>query len=234
MTYNVLKGSPVDDIAADVRRHAPDVALLQEVDRGTARARGEDQPLLLAEALGMNVFYAPSYAVDGGTTGEAILSRLHLTDGEVVRVEQGRSIGAMARLKWHGRSITVISAHLSATFKPDLDHIRKSGAARVREAKRLAEIVTAPTGDVILGADLNATPGTDPYETIAAALPASGISGATYPAAGPLIQIDHIFVSEGLAPTEGRLGPKGVSDHLPVIVDLVPAPAPPLPPGTRP
>jgi endonuclease/exonuclease/phosphatase family metal-dependent hydrolase len=57
VSYNVRKGTPAKAIAADLLPLKADIIALQETDSGTRRSRGEDQPHLLRELLGMNGHY---------------------------------------------------------------------------------------------------------------------------------------------------------------------------------
>jgi len=229
VTYNVLKGTPVATIADTLRPYRADVILLQEVDQGTRRARAEDQPAELKRLLGMHAFYAPSYKVDGGTTGEMILSRLPLSRTGVLTLPKSRSIGALAATRWRGQKLLVISAHLSATFKADVDHVRDSAAARVREAKRIAAVASKSDRLVIVGGDFNCSPGAAPFKRIAEVLEPVA-PGASLPARFPLLAFDYFFLDKSLVRGRSFVGPRSDSDHRAVVVDI--SPPPPLKGGT--
>lgn len=228
VSYNIEKGSDPAAVAADLRALDPDVALLQEVDQGTRRAKGEDQTARLAEALGMHAFYAPSYDDDGGKTGCAILSRFPLAGTRALEMPRSRNLGAVARIRWHGRDVELFSVHLAATYKVSVAHLLESAELRLKEARHLGGMLDKlPAGrDVVFGGDLNAPPGSDPYRVFAGRLANDGGQGFTYPAAAPLLRIDHLFSSKSLRAAGVRTAARGASDHRPLVVDYAPAEAP--------
>ena len=54
----------------------PDIVALQEVDQGTRRASGVDQPAELARLTGMKVVFGRNIDFEGGGYGTAVLSKL--------------------------------------------------------------------------------------------------------------------------------------------------------------
>ena len=81
LTYNIHHGEAMDGMF-DYERLArvitdvnPDVVALQEVDRGTRRASGADQPALLEELTGLQAVFGHALIYEGGEYGEALLSR---------------------------------------------------------------------------------------------------------------------------------------------------------------
>jgi endonuclease/exonuclease/phosphatase family metal-dependent hydrolase len=220
MSYNVRKGSRAEDIARDVRAQDPDVALLQEVDRGTRRARGEDQAVRLGELLSMHAHYARSYDDDGGSTGQAILSRWPLSDTGLVALAGSRNIAAVGAIRWQGRRVVLVSTHFSSTYKVSLDHLLESAAARVGEARRIVEVATQAGGLLIAGGDLNCAPGSEPLGILSEALARADPGAPTFPAAQPVLAIDHILFAGGLQTVRAFVAPQGVSDHRPVVVEF--------------
>lgn len=84
LTYNIQHGQGTDgriDLqrTADViKRLAPDVAAIQEVDRKTTRANGVDQAAELAKLTAMHSAFGKAMDYGGGEYGESILSRYPL------------------------------------------------------------------------------------------------------------------------------------------------------------
>jgi len=223
VSYNVQKGTPVKAIAADLLALKADILALQEVDAGTRRSRGEDQPRLLREALGMHGHYAPSYAVDGGTTGMMVLSRWRLVKTQAITLRNSRDIGTVAVVATPGGAVRVYSVHLSATYRMSAAHIAESGKAREREAARIAELAAGSKAPVIVAGDLNASHGSTPYATLTRRLSdcafTLGKPSPTFPRALPALRLDHVFVSEQLRPIRVETR-RGASDHLMLVVDL--------------
>jgi endonuclease/exonuclease/phosphatase family metal-dependent hydrolase len=95
-TWNIERGIQYDAILATLRSLAPDVVLLQEVDRACRRSGYRDVARDLASALGMNWVSAGEFQEVGeangaaaAVTGQAILSREPIGDpGVIVFAEQ--------------------------------------------------------------------------------------------------------------------------------------------------
>jgi len=89
---------------------------------------------------------------------------------------------------------------------------------------------------LILVGDMNATPRAAAYRTFAGRLTESRRAVRlhrrvpTFPSTFPVLEIDHVFVSEGVAVVAVRtpLDPLSrlASDHLPLVVDFSLSPAP--------
>ncbi|MHC4985437.1 MAG: endonuclease/exonuclease/phosphatase family protein [Planctomycetota bacterium] len=225
MTYNVLKGTPVDETIAALADLEADIICLQEVDRGTARSGGVDQSAALAAALAEHAVYEPSFAEDGGEFGVMILSRYPLSDVQQLNFNTSRVIG-VAATAWVGESpVRVYAVHLSATHRPSISHAMLTSAERRAEATRLAELLAAedPLLPVILAGDLNSFVGTAEYDLFAAQLADAALrvnaNGPSFPAAAPAMRLDYVFVSDAFTPISG-VTRRGASDHLMVIVDL--------------
>jgi endonuclease/exonuclease/phosphatase family metal-dependent hydrolase len=76
LTFNIKTGSlsSLETIAEIIEASGADVAGLQEVDKGTQRSAGVDQPAVLAQLTDMQPFFAPGLAdFDGGQYGVAAL-----------------------------------------------------------------------------------------------------------------------------------------------------------------
>jgi endonuclease/exonuclease/phosphatase family metal-dependent hydrolase len=221
-TYNVKKGTPAKRIAADLARVKADIVALQEVDRGTRRSGGEDQPALLGKALGMHGHYAASYEVDGGTLGMMVLSRFPLSATGAVALEGSRVLGAVATVDAGGTKIRVYSVHLSATYRASVPHAREARLAREREARRIAELAANEQAPVVVAGDLNAGQGSKPHAELAkvlddAAARLSERPQPTFPASLPVVRLDHIFASKRLVPIRAEVQ-RGASDHLMLVV----------------
>jgi len=82
MTYNIHYGIgkdgkyDIDRIINVIAAEDPDVVTLQEVDNKAMRTRGDNQPRLIAESLGMNYYHCVNRAIGDGEFGIATLSKL--------------------------------------------------------------------------------------------------------------------------------------------------------------
>jgi len=220
LVYNVLKGNLSNKIARDIRYYNPDIALLQEVDNKTKRSRLEKQSKLLAKKLKMYGFYAPSYRVDKGSTGQAILSRFPFKDKVVIKMPKSRNMGALATILWQNKKMVLVSTHFSSTYKPWVSHIRTSRKSRVKEARHMLEVLKKYPHTTLLGGDFNASSESLPLRILRKSLLYAGPFLPTYPASWPFMSLDHLFITSDICITRTHIGKKGVSDHRPVVFEL--------------
>jgi endonuclease/exonuclease/phosphatase family metal-dependent hydrolase len=148
-----------------------------------------------------------------GNWGIAVLTRLPVTSYEAV--DLGRAPGdAFSRaalicsvMTPAGWPLRLVNAHLT--------HRLTSPAQLYRLARHLAR---SPAPTVIVG-DLNMPR----LATWVAAGYSPTVRGATFPAHRPVIQLDHLLGSGGLAGRAAAVLPPVGSDHLPVTATFGPA-----------
>nr|MDQ3389574.1 hypothetical protein [Gemmatimonadota bacterium] len=81
LIYNMHAGKDaggvnnLERMATVVRETGADLVLLQEVDRGTLRSGGVDQPATLARLTGLHAAFGSTLDYQGGEYGIALLSR---------------------------------------------------------------------------------------------------------------------------------------------------------------
>ncbi len=205
-------GLNLDDIGREIARMGPDVALLQEVDRGRRRSRRQDQASILASRLGMNVAYDPnSGRRSGGTIGNAVLSRFPITSVRRATLPRG---GAEPRGVMR---VTVDIENVEvAVFVTHLEHT--SGGVRRRQMRYIAGAVRREGLPHVLGGDLNATPGSAVLgiarRVLRDAWPAAGRGGAR---TVPRARIDYLMHGPTVRALEARVVPSRISDHHAVI-----------------
>jgi endonuclease/exonuclease/phosphatase family metal-dependent hydrolase len=223
-TFNVHHGAPrrgpvdLDKTIAACRSLDADVLAVQELDVGTSRSGGVDQPAVLAESLGMHVRFVATVTLrGGGTYGHALLSRGPLRDVRVLDLarEDGREPRAaiVAATSIGSRELSVVAMHLQNHRRGDPQPplaVRQLGEA-------LAALDERPAPRVALG-DLNLEPSV--VDPVMAAFQLSRIpTPATIPSDRPSSTPDHIAVG-GLALVAVSVPATVVSDHRPVVVDL--------------
>jgi endonuclease/exonuclease/phosphatase family metal-dependent hydrolase len=211
-------GSPFDIEAACTGLKA-DVIALQEVWRPDG---GPDPVGAAAAALGAAVIHAPlltgttlaalAIAPDPapGTLGMAMITALPVGRYQVVSLGKapGDSVPRSAQLLTvelpGGRRLRIAGIHLTHRLASPLQLLRLA---------RLLRPDSVPT--VIVG-DLN-MPG--PVSGLAVGyFPA--VSGRTFPAHRPLVQLDHMLASRGMAASDGEVAAPAGSDHLPIRARL--------------
>lgn len=247
-TFNILSGRSPDDgevhedrFRTAVHRLDADLLGLQEVDRNQPRSRHADLTAIAAEAMGAphHLFVAALSGTPGATwsaaTGEeqpdsaaygiAFLSRYAVLGWRVVRLP---AAPAPVPHRFHGRllpdwvrdeprvavvadvdtprgRLDVVTTHLS--------FLRPWNGVQLR--RLLRGLDRGPRTVVLLG-DLNMGPRPARRITGMTAL----ARGATFPAASPTLQIDHILATGDLEPARGGVVELPMSDHRALYADL--------------
>lgn len=222
MTWNIhgaLGRNPRFDLArvvALVKRHAPDIVALQEIDSRRARTAAVGDPFdLLQLALGSYGIRAHSVLTADGAYGQALISRWPLSNTEIHDLsyperEPRRAI--CVDVDAPAGPIRVVATHLGLSFRE-----RRSQAVTL-----LKMLGAVPTATVALG-DFNdwMWAGTV-RRRLGRVLPAY-TRHATFPSGWPMFQLDRIYLA-GAALLSSRTDRQArtISDHLPVIADMRP------------
>ena len=212
-TFNIHHARGNDGIV-DLRRIAgvlndlgPDLIAMQELDAGTKRSGGQDQPEELADLLGMHIYFAPTISMDPGEYGIALASREEFRGA----VEQLPRVGTEEPrvaivAAWH--KLGVVTTHLS-----------RSTEARRIQTEHLADIAGKLGHPCLVLGDLNQT------ASKLNALKARGLKVARphkslLKSLKPGWPIDHILVSDGLRVSEARMVATDASDHPVLVADI--------------
>ena len=228
LTYNIHHGEGTDGkidltrIAALIKRLAPDLVALQEVDKATTRSQGVDQAAELGRLTGLHAAFGKAMDFAGGQYGEAILSRYPLTEVQVHDLpftegcEPRCALAARVQLGKVGPEIVFASTHL--------EHAKAS--LRLCQAQKLNPVLAAKnTLPTILAGDFNDVPGSpaikvlQPHWTDATA----GQPEPTWPSGQPRTKIDYVFFrpADGWHVVEKQVVNESVtSDHRPLLVVL--------------
>ncbi len=232
MTYNVHacigldgKHSP-ERLARVIARYAPDVVALQELDRNRARTDGVDQAHAIARALDMEYHFHPSFLVEDGAYGNAVLSRLP------ARLVKAAGLPRTGRREQRG-ALWVEVDHAGGKVQILNTHLGLSGRERRVQCRALLGPDWlgdgACLGPVVLCGDFNAMPGSRAYAELTV-----GLQDAQRASSGPgprktyqrVGRIDHVFTTPGMGVMRTfvphtRLA-RMASDHLPLVADLAP------------
>lgn len=223
MTFNIKTGSlsSLEVVADIITRSGADVVAVQEVDKGTNRSQGVDQPARLAQLTNMQArFAAGLHDYDGGQYGLVVLVAKQLSvvashGHDLDQVEAGET---RAALEVEIASSAAGSSPAFTFINTHLDH--RSSRNRATQAAQLNRIGAAAGAlrPVLLAGDLNATDGGETIDII---------RQFWTPAKEQVFGIDWIvhhgpcwLVGEARELTE-RDHPQArdASDHVPVIVD---------------
>jgi endonuclease/exonuclease/phosphatase family metal-dependent hydrolase len=238
LVYNVHAGKDaagkdnLQRVADVVHEVDADIVLLQEVDKGTRRSGGIDQPAEYARRTGYHVAFGRSLDYDGGEYGIAVLARWPIRRDSAIHLPvdppQERSGGS------HEPRIAM-STLIAAPFG-DLamfnTHIDASGDDRwrlqeIRSIEQLAQsAVRGGALRVLFGGDFNSTP----ESAVQIQLRANGFrdswqmcgagDGFSYPADTARKRIDYLFLIAGIECTTARVVNTATSDHRPVLFTL--------------
>jgi len=232
LTYNIHHGEGMDGkfdydrLAAVIACAKPDLVALQEVDRGTRRAGGVDQPALLAEKLGMYQAFGEAMPYSGGQYGEAILSRYPFESVTTHKLscasgQEPRAALAVSVKPWGENSpaIQFTGTHLC----------HQSAATRLRQAAEIDAALADWEGPALLAGDFNFGPDTAPYLLLAEKWSdAARLKSVETPTMGAhkapeerRLRIDYIWIrpSRGLKVISVDVIEEPLaSDHLPVLV----------------
>ncbi|HET7698609.1 MAG TPA: endonuclease/exonuclease/phosphatase family protein [Vicinamibacterales bacterium] len=221
----------LDGVARLIDAARPDIVLLQEVDRGTARSGNVDQIARLAEATGYAAAFAPSLvSYQGGQYGIAALARAfvgyHSTIPLAVTPVQTRAGGSreprvalLAFVTVRGSSWRLVNTHVDPS----------DAAARAQELKQIADLARQQQAEgrpLVVGGDLNATPDDAGLEALRAAglrdawVECGTGDGFTYPADKPAKRIDYLWLAGSLHCASAAVIDSTISDHRPLLVTL--------------
>ena len=235
LVYNVHAGKDaggadnLDRVAALVRSTDADIVLLQELDRGTRRSGGVDQPAELARRAERHVVFGRSLHYQGGEYGIGLLSRWPFTDHAVVPLpvqppqqraggayEPRVALRAVIETPW-GR-LGVVNTHLDASA---VDGYRRQEFPTVLA---VADTLRERGLPVLLGGDLNTEPSSDLHGLFKArgwrdAWALCGVGDSlTYPASAGVKRIDYLYLGPAIDCREARVLRNDASDHSPVLV----------------
>lgn len=236
LVYNTHAGKDangtdnLERLAALVRETRTDLVLFQEVDSATTRSGGVDQLTVVRTAAQMHGTFGGTLAFQGGRYGLAVLSRFPIRMQQVVMLsgdtEPATGRGREPRGALHvvvvrpEGDLHVVNTHLDASAD---DTWRREEAARL---VALADSLRGAGARVIVGGDLNATPGSAVHAIFRnAALrdvwPECGKGAeATYPAHSPAKRIDYLLLTAAMQCTGASVIATDASDHRPLLVDV--------------
>ena len=233
LTYNIRHGEGMDGrfdyerLAAVITAVDPDLVALQEVDRATGRSSGVDQAAVLGELTGMHHYFAEAMPYDGGSYGEAILSKtpIHPELAGTIALDaeanqEPRAVAAAEITPWgeDGPIIVFAGTHLC----------HQSAQTRLNQVRQINdEMILYPTWCGIIAGDFNFTPDTDAYNEMARRWTDTaqlfGDPQPTIPATNPRARIDYVFARPAGAwkiIDVQVIDEQVASDHAPVLVVL--------------
>lgn len=223
LTYNTRGSLGMDGlrstprIAQVVRHLTPDVVCFQEIHRRTMPVGGEDQPAVLADALGRPFVFQSNLTLGFGGYGVGIAYR-----GDLQRSREHRlpsKTEPRGALEVQLRDVTGFSRLTVFCTHWGLD-----AEERTQQALALAQSVRAAGSPVIVCGDFNENAEGSAVRRL---LDATGLLDAdaklnrpTFVSDNPTTRIDFVLYSPDLSVRNVEVIPSLASDHLPVLVDF--------------
>jgi endonuclease/exonuclease/phosphatase family metal-dependent hydrolase len=202
-------------IAATLRRAEADIIALQEVESLSPRSGMKAQASSLADKLGMNSYFAPSWELwPIWKFGNAILARGQLYSTWNKRLSsRGERRGLSHGVLRVGRH----KIHIYCT------HWGLSSKERIMQAEECFWQISSDGGkySVVCG-DFNAESSSPEVKRLSnsGGWRLADVTDPTFPSSSPRTRIDHILVSSALEIERVDVPKSDASDHLPVVVRL--------------
>lgn len=232
LSYNIHHGRGADGkvdlkrIARVINHARPDLVALQEVDTGTKRTGGVDQPRTLAELTKLQYVFGDNIPYDGGRYGNAVLSRFSIL--------RNKNHPLPSHYKGEQRGLLEVEVQPPDGLPPltfyatHFDYRGDYDGERMDSAKMVNDLVARqPDALALLAGDLNALPDSKPLRELAASWTRDPRVTPTFPAADPTRQIDFILFrpADGWRVVASRVLDEPVaSDHRPLmeVLELLP------------
>lgn len=224
-TFNIHHAAPARGVlrprrvAATVASWAADVVAIQEVDRRNLRCWMQNVPGIFERSTDSIALFGPARKFLGGTYGNVLLVPDSVDRHEVYALPVGKGreprCAILADIDWGGIDLTVAGTHLQAVKGWE----RKAPEAAAQLRVLLNEVCGRRPHSLVMG-DMNLRP-----EFAISIFQEFGFTvartGPTFSAQDPKIRIDWIAM-RGFEPTWIEVPVVDLSDHLPIVADLVP------------
>lgn len=224
LSYNILHGEGLDGqidlgrAARVISQLEPDVACLQEIDKGTQRTGGVDQMRELGQLTEMHHAFGKFMDYAGGEYGMGLLSKHPIkeaTNHELPPGAEPRSaLAARIEMQEAGQEILCVGIHLYETLQE-----------RLAQAQKLVALFRNEEIPVILAGDFNSEPDSQVISFLKRhwEVPSKGNDHLTWPSDDPQVEIDYIMYrpADRFAVAAYRvLQEPLVSDHRPILLEL--------------
>jgi endonuclease/exonuclease/phosphatase family metal-dependent hydrolase len=224
LSYNILHGEGLDG-KIDLGRAArvilqldPDVACLQEIDKGTRRTGRVDQMLELGQLTHMHHVFGKFMDYAGGGYGMGVLSKRPIQEAINHPLPPGTeprsALAARIGFQEAGQEMLFVGIHLYETAQE-----------RLAQAQKLVALFKNETVPVILAGDFNSEPDSQVISFLKEhwEVPSKGDDPRTWPSDHPQVEIDYIMYrpADRFAVAEYRVIQEAlVSDHRPILLEL--------------
>jgi endonuclease/exonuclease/phosphatase family metal-dependent hydrolase len=221
MTWNIhgaLGRNPrfdLDRVVALVKRNAPDIVALQEIDSRRAREAHIGDPFdMLQQALGEHGVGARTVTTADGGYGQALISRWPLVDTQI------RDLSYPEREPRRAICTNVVTPF--GPLRVIATHLGLSLRERRSQALALLGMLGPPDRPTVALGDFNDWFWAGSVRRSLARMLPGYSRHRTFPARLPLFQLDGIYLSSSQALLASHTDPEArvLSDHLPVVADI--------------
>lgn len=208
----------MEEVAAVIRAHNPDLLVVREMDINTQRNGDIDQAAELGRLTGMNYFFAKALDFQGGYYGCAVFSRFPVIESAayLLTVPSGEP-GPLA-------TITVKINESQELFFAGT-HLSLNEEYRLGQAEMLLDVIGEQDIPVIVAGNINDQLEGATYTSLKQELMmiCEEECPPNYPADGPVSYTDNILYSPGdrFHVSGIEVGTASTSSHLPVIANLL-------------
>ena len=210
-TFNLNPNFDIEGVCSTIKKWAPDVVALQEVD---SRGRRDDVFGRLADSVGEHRVVAHSIIAEDGHYGQILLSRWPfvteptITDVSYLEREPRRAISA--RVRFPTGDATVIATHLGLSVRE-----------RHAQAQALVNLIDL-SRSIVLG-DFNDWFWVRSVHRVLASHCPVRTRLRTFPSRLPFLKLDRIYATPNakIVKEWSDRDAKSFSDHLPVLADIV-------------
>lgn len=244
---NIYKGAYLENLLSFLEEQEPDVVSMQEVSSGRINVY-QDKTVnlfdLIRDKLGYRGVYNGDLKLEGdasSTFGNAVLTRLPVLGSHIQVIKEFRpltleevhsGVEVWPLIPRHvldlmvdvdGKKVHTMSWHGAWTAPP------QDTEETIRQAKLIAEYLISLNEPFILGCDSNELLQSETIQTINQVavniMEGSGILQTTHPKIHKIVPrgylIDYIFTSRDIQLKSVTVPQVTVSDHLPVVAELV-------------
>ena len=223
MTFNIeghaslLRSDHIEQIAAAINKHNPDIVAINEAHRNTWQARFGDHVEQLRRLTRMNGVFGRSYTFLGGDFGNAILTRGQIVKSDVHKLPgtgEPRSL-LEAVVSINGGMVEMYVTHTTAWAS-----VNKS--TRDLQLQCINSHLNASAFPFIVAGDLNAPPDSEEMARFLNRNTLRFVGDPKVPTHRVMEQrLDYILVDPGWTVRGSRVLDDGPSDHRPVLAELV-------------
>ncbi|TZF86298.1 endonuclease/exonuclease/phosphatase family protein (plasmid) [Pedobacter sp. BS3] len=231
MSYNAKLANANDftTLVDYIKEYQPDLLLLRQVDSATTRANKINRPQEVADATGMNVFFAKAFDYQTGGYGNAVLSKYPIVGKKSILLQGGTEVRSLAAI-----TVKIDDLNTIVFAGTELDPFKTDESARISQILPVLTYTHDLTDPVILagnfnfnlsGQGYNNITNTQVYNYIIDQFTFGCIGGGcalNSPVAAPTGIFDFVAYkpSDRFSVTNYSAGSKTTSGFLPIMADL--------------